>query len=108
MRERRGERGDREKSEEREGVNDATATCSICLGNMASLKRRGIGREELSALGMATQPYDAHPTEHLAVVETPCRHRYHTRCILAAVDAGCDSCPVCRCPLLQAYENEQL
>jgi hypothetical protein len=39
-------------------------------------------------------------------VETPCGHRYHVRCIVAAVDVGGDSCPVCRRPMLEAFEKQ--
>ena len=81
-------RGDALGREKGEDVESTDTTCPICLG-------------EMHKTGSETED-DAHDA---GVVRTPCGHMYHVRCILAAVDAGGDSCPTCRRPMLEAFRR---
>jgi hypothetical protein len=104
-------------------------TCSICLGGMSATAAAVGGGAAGGAAAAAGRPGGAGGAGPPRVeesgdgddgcdgdgdgggggggtVETPCGHRYHVRCIVAAVDVGGDSCPVCRRPMLEAFEKQ--
>jgi len=104
------------------GDEPTNATCAICLGEMPTaaaavmavagtsaqvghelgdenMDRNTNGDDEAVGAGVRVGDGDG----DRGVVETPCGHRYHVRCIVAAVDSGGDSCPVCRRPMIEAF-----